>query len=211
MKLKTLFLGLLVILTNAFIITSCSEDENLEALEQYQKSQINQETMEFKNNLVTTFKNKKETKSGEISLNQEQISLLRNDALVMLKSQGFEESDFEEFMEERDPRIILFAAMYMGLIENNSSQIVRKVTRNSEDVDGDGTCYSVARITVCAGRALLSAIGADEIKNMFSGYACITKTIAKSVFKSLLKKVPWIAAAVALDTFIDCMGWYPWN
>lgn len=197
-----------------FGVFSCSgpwEEENVEVLmnvDNSQRNYLNAETINFKNDLVQMFyQSRSKTKAEELDLSKAQLEEMRKETLKMLKSHGFVENDFSEFMSEGDPRLILFGVMFTAVLETNMVSAPRIKTRSEGD---DGTCYDIAQVVVCASRAILSALGADVIQSFFSGYRCLTKTLIKDLFKGLLKKVPWVAAVVAIDTFIDCMGWYPW-
>lgn len=199
-----------LILALGIVVESCSnhdsfEDENLQAIENQIKERektITSEAADFKKDFLFVRKSKS-TRSTEFSMTNAEIDELRNRSLKMLESYGFKANEFSEFMNEGDPRLILLGAMFVGIMENNSSKTTKMVKTRSEVVDD---CLDVAQVVLCAGRALASAVGADVIHQAFTG--CITKAMAKNILKGLLKKVPWVSVAFALDTFADCMGWY---
>lgn len=198
------------------IIVSCSKYEsNLDLLtENIEDSRLNEESLEFKNSIISTLNTQKvSTKSGEtVNFTEEQVKDLREKSLDMFASHGFKRSEFKEFLGEGDERIILMATIFTAIIEQEPVYMTpSRIKTKSETDDDDGTCWSFARVTYCAGQAFMSAVGADEIQSWFTGYRCLTKSLVKSIFKTALKKFPYIAAASAIGLFSECMGWLPWQ
>lgn len=100
--------------------------------------------------------------------------------------------------------------MFAGVVESDGVVMPPRTKSGFENGGGGSgeTCYGIVTAAKCASRALVGAIGVNELQNMFSA-KCLTKTMAKTIFKTALKKVPLVAAIVAIDEFSTCMGW--WN
>lgn len=215
-KKITLACFLLASLLGTFAIYSCSNslDENLEVLKESEKQQksVSLEALTLKTKVAEAFRQNK-TRSSETVLTESQIKELRATALDFLKSEDMvKESDYSDFMEEGDPRLILFASFCVGMLETDPSELyVEEGTRSSDDKPRaePRICYDTARVIDCAYEAIGAFIGLNELKDLF-GSGCVTISKGKSIFKTALKKVPWLGAMAALERFCSCMGWMNW-
>lgn len=202
------FQFLFLCISFSLLIISCTqddifEDENfqiIEKQEKIQKNSLSAEAVDFKNSFLLLRK-EKVTRDTEFTMSDSEIKNLRNKSLAVLNSYGFKEKEFEKFMEEGDPRLILLSAMFVGIMENNQIEPTTLVKTRSEGGIGE-TCLDVAQVARCIAVALKDTFTIQGLTG------CVTKTVAINVLKSLLKKVPWVSVAWALDTFADCMGWY---
>lgn len=216
MKKKLVFAGtLLLAIVSIFAVHSCSNsmDEDLEILKSQEEEKVllSQEISGFKSDVVNTIMQDRTRNANTLTLSDEQIRNLRASSLEFLKSQGFEERDYRDFMKEDDPRLILYATLYAGILETNIDRMYGMKNRSEgSGSGGDNICYDIAQVSVCMLRAVESGVGIDTIMQALTG-KCLTKAVCKALLKTIVRKVPWIAVAVALDTFIDCMGWYPWS
>lgn len=124
MKKKLVFAGtLLLAIVSIFAVHSCSNsmDEDLEILKSQEEEKVllSQEISGFKSDVVNTIMQDRTRNADTLTLSDEQIRNLRASSLEFLKSQGFEERDYRDFMKEDDPRLILYATLYAGILETN--------------------------------------------------------------------------------------------
>lgn len=218
MNLKKMIFMSILCISASITFFACSkdsfEDENFEMIERSANVQVkvNEQTLKFKDEIINLRKQQK-TK-GVSNFSNDQIQSMNKLCLEMLKSHGFNESEFKEFINDGDPRLILLGVMFAGVVESDGVVMPPRTKSGFENGGGGSgsgsgeTCYGIVTAAKCASRALVGAIGVNELQNMFSA-KCLTKTMAKTIFKTALKKVPLVAAIVAIDEFSTCMGW--WN
>ena len=206
---------LLASLLSVFTIYSCSNsvDENLEILKEReeQKVPISAEALALKKKVAENVQ-QKQTRNPKSEFTESQIKEMRIAALDFLKSEGFEESDYGDFMEEGDPRLVLYASFYLGMLEADPNELyyAEESTRNCNKIHVYPlTCYNAAKVIDCIMKAVGDFLSINDLREFISG-ACITIPAGKAIFKAILKKFPWIAGAVALESFCRCMGWLDW-
>lgn len=196
---KNVFSAILLFALFGFVLSSCSNDENLEALEMSQRSLLNSEAQNFKKELVVALKDAK-TRSGEqAQLSVDQLKKLQAPSIAVLKDFGFTDEELKEYSDNNDPKLILMSAIFVGISETNQVQ-----TRADDD------CYNAEKALDCMYSTLKDAIGVtlvEEIWNSVKAYKCLTKKILKEAIEQGLKKVPGISVITIIYDYSSCMGW----
>ena len=207
MKKNFRFLSTVLLLISVFIMSSCSTsaDEDLEILKEreLQKEQADPIVANFKTKVKTVIR---QNETRGIDMTESQVKELRTASLDFFKAKNIEEKDYQDFMSDNDPRLVLLPTFYAGLMDSNPDELYSVQSRSADDDDFISTkiCYNATKAVKCAVEALEFAIGINELKNAF-GSGCITVGAARSVFKAILKKFPYIAAGAALVKFTACM------
>lgn len=184
---------------SSLVMTSCSNDENFDALTSSpQQNLLPVEALSFKKQLVDVLKSN-QTKSGDQSqLSNEQIQSLHASSLAVLKDLGFTDEELKKYSDKNDPSVIFMAAVFVGFSESNQAQ-----TKSDE-------CFSAEKAKDCLYSTFKDAIGVtvvEEIYNTFQAYRCLTKKILTEAIEKGLKKVPGISIATLIYDYTSCMGW----
>lgn len=197
---KVSFLSIVLFFALLGFLSSCSNDENFEALKmEFQKKELDQRSSDFKNVLVTSLKESKTRSPGILKLNQSQLDSLRSLSLNVLKEFGYSDEELKEFSTKDDQRLILLGAFVVGVSETNHTSL-----------SDDDACYDADKAMNCIYTTIKDAIGltlAEEIWNSVKAYRCLTKKILKEAIRQGLKKVPGISVISIIYSYSSCMGW----
>lgn len=191
--------AVLLSVLSGFVLSSCSNDENLEVLEKSQQSLLNPNAKDFKALLVDNLKKGETRNGGQVILSVEQMKLLESSSVKVLKDFGFTDEELKEYSDKNDPRLILMGAIFLGIAESNNVQTM-----------ADDACYDANKALDCMYSTLKDAIGVtlvEEIWNSVKAYKCLTKKILKEAIEQGLKKVPGISIVTIIYDYSSCMGW----
>lgn len=186
----------IAVIITSFSIACSNEDDNLDLQliekQNEQKEVLNEETAEFKSNLLSVLKQEKKKGYGnDFSFSEENVAYLKEKGLKMFKSHGFTEDNLKSAGAKTDEDIIAMATIFTAIMEH-PADIPRVMKRN----ESNEPCYDSNAIADC----ILQATG---IKAFVTG--CLTKAAA---LKLVAKIVPYVGAAVMIADFANCMGWF---
>ena len=201
MKKFYLIAGMVLSIMTAGVFTACSESEDdrmdLQLLkkQEKQKSTVNEETSAFKAYMVSTLKQAKTRSVNEnFTFTEEQLGILKEKSLAMFESHGFTEKYVMDLVENDDERLIFVATVFTAIVESPSMPTVK--TRAAEGDNGE--CFDIDKVIECFNKAAKITNAANLIAK------CMSKV---SILSALAKVVQVGGYALAVETFIDCMGW----
>ena len=186
------------VVITSFSIACSNEDDNLDLQliekQNEQKEVLNEETAEFKSNLISVLKQEKKKGYGnDFSFSEENVAYLKEKGLKMFKSHGFTEDNLKSAGAKTDEEIIMMATIFTAIMEH-PADIPRVMKRN----ESNEPCFDANMIAEC----ILQATG---IRDVVTG--CLTKLATLELVKKIAKSIPYVGAAVLIADFAYCMGW----
>ena len=213
-KLKML-MGMLFLLVLVGMFSACSsDDENLAALNEEKEYVIKAESSksQFKNDLKQVIGSASVTRSnGKYDLTKEQIALLQNSAVSMLKDEGMYSADMDKLVKQNNAGIVLVGLIYLSMSENNykgSSLQMRSLKTRAENE----MCFSMEKLQGCIQGCLVSAIGLDLAKDILNGciqgtiVKCLTKAMAEKILQKVASNLVGYGAGLAIEVIVCVTG-----
>lgn len=213
MDRKIIFTGIVVLFVLLGTFSSCtSADENFSALEAEKESVLTANTskQQFANDLNYVLDNAIATRSNcKYNLTKEQVSLLQNSAIKMLKDEGIYSSTMDKLVKQNNAGIVFVGLMYLSL-EKKSTNSTRS---NSKDTDDEGECFSFEKLQNCIYSCGLSIIGLDAIEAIINGYikgagwaGCMTRLVVKQFLEKVAGAMVGFGVALTIEMTVCVWG-----
>lgn len=215
-KLKVL-MGIFILFILVGMFSSCSsDDENLAALNE-EVAMIKMATTakeQFRNDLQDAFGNVKYGEKPKLTL--EQVNLLQESAINMLKKEGVYTAECKKLEQENKAGLILVGSLYLGMTSQYKVNARILKTRSSEST----ICYDWDKFISCLKGALSEYVGIGMVEGIIKGIVageCLTKTmivrVAGEVAGTVLKRVAPGVIGIGIDFTVEvtystlsCMG-----
>ena len=216
-KLKML-MGMFFLFVLFGIFSSCSsEDENLAALNEEKEYVIKAASSraQFKNDLKQVLGSTSVTRSNKKhDLTKEQITLLQNSAVSMLKDEEMYSADMDKLVKQNNAGIVFVGLAYLSMAESkkhpSNSLHTRSLKTRSESVG----CFTPEKLQDCIHSCYLKVLGVDAVGGLLSGIVegNLTKCITRAVVKQILTKITssflgfgTVLAAELIICVYDCL------
>lgn len=192
MDRKIIFIGIVVLLVLFGTFSACtSVDENFSVLEAEKESVLTANTskQQFANDLNNVLENAIATRSNcKYNLTKEQLFLLQNSAVKMLKDEGMYSSNMDKLLKQNNAGIVFVGLMYLSLEKKS----INSTRSNGKDADDEGECFSFEKLQSCIYSCGLSIIGLDAIEAIINGYirgagwvGCMTRLVVKQFLEKV--------------------------
>ena len=200
-KLKML-MGMFFLFVLFGMFSSCtSEDENLAALNEEKEYVIKAASSkaQFKNDLKQVLGSTSVTRSNrKHDLTKEQITLLQNSAVSMLKDEGMYSADMDKLVKQNNAGIVFVGLAYLSMAESKNHLSRSLYTRSLKTRSESTECFSPEKLQSCIQGCVLSTIGVGIVGNILNGY--VTGTLSECLTRAVVKK---ILSKIA-SSFVGC-------